>query len=139
MYIEHSYNDLEPIFRNNLISQGWIQAKNLLDFSVYITKLSLINVIFPNTTTQKKQKILRRAKKINIWNTQNDLFELEKCNFHTCDKGCPHEYGHCDSIGYGQEVLILKLENISDEMKVKDFNCYWINSKVFKPLIDLFN
>lgn len=24
-------------------------------------------------------------------------------------------------------------------MKVKDFNCYWINSEVFKTLIDLFD
>ena len=129
MHIEHPFADLESKFRNNLISQGFIQAKYIPDFSVYITKLSLIKVIFPNTTTQ--QKILKRFKKLNIWNTQNDLFELKEYNFKTCDKRCPHEYGYCDSIRYTQEVLKLTLENIPDEMKVKDFNCYWINSDVF--------
>ncbi len=54
---------------------------------------------------------------------------------------CPHEYGHCNDIIYNQDVLMLNLENILDEMKIKDpinNNFYWINSKAFIHLIPLF-
>ena len=76
-----------------------------------------------------------------MWNKQNNLFELlKKYNFYTCKKDCSHKYGDCNSIMYEKDILVLKINNIPNEMKIKDIdnNSYWINKEAFKPLISLF-
>ena len=117
----------------------------------YITKQFLIEILFNSTSTKKQQKILKKAKQLNIWNICNDIFEPITYTSSTCKKGCQHkcivssyryDFGECydNKVLFEKQVLKLKLENIPDKMKIKygkdDF--YWINIKVLKSLIDFF-
>jgi len=115
----------------------------------YITKQFLINILFPHFSEKKQQKILQKAKKLNIWNIENDIFEPITITFSTCNKECKHycsdhfyDFGDCyyNQVEFTRTFLKLKLENISDDLKRKDLthNFYWINVKVLKCLMDYF-
>lgn len=135
MYYKYYMNELEKC---DLVDQGFIKPALYYSDKYYVTKQFVINVLFFNVSIQIQQKILKRVKKINLWN--NDIFEPFKGEFYTCDKNCTHEYGYCNSINYTQEVLRIKIENIPNDMKIKDIDndCYWINLNAFTPLIELF-
>ena len=133
-------------FRENLIKQGYFKPKHFGNPSIfYITKYFLIKILFPNLTIKKHQKILSQAKKRNTWNMQNNLFRLKKnVIFYTCKKGCTHEFGfgYCQNQMYFQDVLVLEIDNIHDQFKIKDpdptNNFYWIKPETFISLFYLF-
>ena len=115
----------------------------------YITKQFLINILFSHFSEKKQQKILQKAKKLNIWNIENDIFEPITITFSTCNKECQHycsdniyDFGDCyhNQAYFTRTFLKLKLENIPDKLKIKDLthNFYWITVKVLKSLMDYF-
>jgi len=142
----------KEISHQDLIKRGYFRPKlyklNLDGTNEYcISKQYLINILFPNISVKKQQKILYRAKKLNIWNVYNDIFEPITITYTTCRKGCEHNFidgylgkNDCydNMVEYKREYLRLKLENISDNDKIKDMNYYWINIKVLRSLIDYF-
>ena len=141
-------------FRNNLIKKNYIRPiMKTLNYSSnnddnhYITKQFLIETLFPNLSTKKQQKILEKAKKLNIWNIDNDIFKPITLTYFTCKKECKHycseysyDFGDChyNQVEFKREFLKLKLQNIPDKIKDPKYNFYWINIKALKLLIDLF-
>jgi hypothetical protein len=133
-------------FRDNLTKEYYFKPNN---YNNYITKQFLIDILFDNLSISKRQKILQKAKKLNIWSINNDIFEPITLTFSTCKKECLHYYsnhrydfGDCyyNKVEFKREFLKLNLQNIPDIMKIKDIkdDFYWINKKVLKSLIDLF-
>lgn len=116
----------------------------------FITKRFLVDTLFCDLSEKKRQRILERAKKRNLWNIHNDIFEPITQVDETCREGCdhycneedPYDYGSCyeNKVEFTREYLKLKLQNIPNEMKTKDlkYGFYWINVSVLLPLIDLF-
>jgi hypothetical protein len=110
-----------------------------------ITKQFIIETMFPNLSKKRQQKILKKAKKMNIWKIENNIFEPFTIICHTCRKGCQHRYsnyaydvGECydNQVYYKRELLKLKMQNILDEQKDKGGN--WINTSVIRLVVDLF-
>jgi len=113
----------------------------------YITKQFLIETLFPYFSTKKQQKILKKAKKLNIWDINNDIFEPITLTYSTCKKECkhycsehPYDFGDCyyNKVEFKREFLKLNLQNIPDKIKDLKYDFYWINIKSLKSLIDLF-
>lgn len=142
-------------FTDNSTKKGYFKPNkrtlyyNDLDNNHYITKQFLISILFSNVSVKKQQKILQKAKKLNIWSVNNNIFESFTLTISTCKKGCQHlcsdylyDFGDCydNKVVFQRELLKLKVENIPDNMKIKDIkdDFYWINIKVLKSLIDLF-
>lgn len=100
-----------------------------------MTKQFLIKILFPNLSVKKQQKMLHKAKKLNVWNKNNSIFELVTLTFSKCKNGCLHycsnnfyDVGDCyfNEIKYTQELL-----------KIEDNNKnYYISLQVLLPLID---
>lgn len=138
---------------------------NGIEINHYITKEFFISILFGDLSSKKQQKILRKAKQLNIWSVHNDIFEPITLTISRCKKECKHccsndcyDFGDCyhNNIEYKRELLKLNLHNIPDSMKIKNTennnndktvlqsdaifngNFYWINIKVLKSLIDLF-
>ena len=123
--------------RQELIEKGFIEYES------YITKLRLINILFPNMSEKRKTKLFKYAKKLNLWN--NELTTPVIHTFSRCREGCEHkisyigwDFGDCygNQIEYQQEVLELKLENIPAEFVYIDYSL--VNPDLFKPLTNLF-
>lgn len=77
---------MQNIKQFNLTKDGYFKPiikKNCGD-NYYITKQFLINILFPHFSEKKQQKILQKAKKLNIWNIENDIFEPITITFSTC-------------------------------------------------------
>ena len=73
------------------------------------------------------------------------LILLHQLFYNVLDHLCSdhlYDFGDCydNNVVFQRELLKLKLENIPDNMKIKDIkdDFYWINIKVLKSLIDLF-
>ena len=90
---------------------------------------------------------MKKAKKINIWNIDNDIFEPITLTYSTCKKECshycseyPYDFGDCynNQVKFKREFLKLKLQNISDKIKDVKYDFYWININLLKSLTDLF-
>ena len=45
-----------------------------------ITKQFLIEILFPNLSVKQQQKILQKAKKLNVWKKNNSIFEKDVLN-----------------------------------------------------------
>ena len=141
-------------FRNNLIKKNYFRPiMKTLDYcnnndnNHYITKQFLIETLFSDLSTERQQKILNKAKKINIWDVDNDIFEPITLTYSTCKKGCTHycsenlyDFGdcYCNRVEFKREFLKLKLQNIPDKIKDVKYDFYWINVRTLKLLIDLF-
>ena len=142
-------------FTDNSTKKGYFKPNkrtlyyNDLDNNHYMTKQFLISILFSNVSAKKQQKILQKAKKLNIWSVNNNIFEPFTLTISTCKKRCQHlcsdhlyDFGDCydNNVVFQRELLKLKVENIPDNMKIKDIkdDFYWINIKVLKSLIDLF-
>ena len=134
---------------DNLSKEGYFKPNmRTLHNDHYITKQFLISILFSNVSVKKQQKILKKAKTLNIWSVNNNIFEPFTLTISTCKKGCQHlcsehlyDFGDCyNNVVFQREFLKLKVENIPDNMKIKDIkdDFYWINIKVLKSLIYLF-
>lgn len=80
----------------------------------YTTRQKLVEFLYPNLSVCLLQKILRKMKKINIYenNEFKSLFELIECQGSTCAKFCPYEYGYCHSILYSKKIIIINHDDI---------------------------
>ena len=152
--MNNNYSENKEIFNQDLINQdltkrGYFRPKlykvnSHKTIEYCISKHFLINILFPNISKKKQQKILKKAKGLDIWNVPNDIFEPIRITFTTCRKGCEHKFDGYNydcydfKIEYTREYLRLKLENISGKDKILDTNYYWINLKVLKSLADYF-
>jgi hypothetical protein len=115
--------------------------------SHHITKQFLISTLFSDYSTKRRQKILKKAKQLNIWNIENNIFEPVTYDFSTCNKDCTHYFSEAEHtyecydnyrIYFKREFLKLKLQNISDKIKDVKYKFYWINISVLKSLYNLF-
>ena len=100
---------------------------------LYATKQYIISMLFPNISLKEQQKILRKCKKINIWN--NNIFTSFNKTFYKCKNECSHNDYDCyySRLYYDQEVICFNIENIPDNMKMRDSEkdyCYWIHTDV---------
>ena len=136
--------DEEEEYRNNLITQGYVKPimsllnKHNNDDNYYITKQSIINILFENVA--KKQKILRKANKIKVWEKGGNVFKKVSMIHTTCKNGCNHNIDECydNKVYYERELLKLNINNISNKVKDPKYDFYWINKEVFQGLKDLF-
>jgi hypothetical protein len=132
--------DEEEEYRNNLIKQGYVKPiMSLLneynnDDNYYITKQSIINILFEKVA--KKQKILRKANKMKVWEKGGNIFKQVAIIHTTCKKGCNHSIYECydNKVYYERVLLKLNINNIYDKVKDPKYDFYWINKEIFKDL-----
>lgn len=141
-------------FRNSLIEKNYfrpimkiLKYHNNTHDCHYITKQFLIETLFHDLSKKRQQKILKKAKKLNVWNIDNDIFEPIITTYCTCRKECQHQlseytndFSDCyyNNVEFKREFIKLKLQNIHDKIKDEKYNFYWINQKVLTSLIDIF-
>ena len=49
-----------------------------------------MDILFPDLSARRKQKLLKKAKQLDIWNIQNNIFKPIILNYFICRKGCKH-------------------------------------------------
>lgn len=140
------------IFANDMSNNGYYRYSKKLDIYEdkrnYIKKIDLVKWFFPNESLQQLQKRLRRAKKLDRY-SKNEYITLVKNNFvkavpKSSDKLSIHDYqdyyDDYENICYSFEVIVLNLDKIPDNKKVKDIlhNFYWIHKDAFEPIKEIF-
>lgn len=111
----------------------YVKIEKLKD-KYYITKPSLIKIIYGNLSISDIQKKLRFFKKINIY--EIDFFcdyfkEYTNLQF-SCPLNCPHEYGVCNNCIFHKNALEL-LEKYEKDIILYKSN-YYVNSHIFDNL-----
>jgi hypothetical protein len=125
-------------YRKNMIDTQYIPCKFRFKYN-YITKKDLVDILFPNETIRKKDKLLKRANFFDMY-SNNSFFTPKTFSFTTCPSYCDHKdgYGYCDSIMYEHEILVLNTDQFIDKVKDIEGNFYWINRKEFEPFRYIF-
>jgi len=141
-YVENLLVNLTDDFKKqwSITKTGYFTPKRIYyngSYEYVVTKQFIVNILFPKFSPKRQQKILKRAKKLNIWTKNNNAFEsIITQQYVTCKRGCKHlilnYWYECydNQVEYTREYL--KLNNISNNniISIQDilsltdiFNC----------------
>lgn len=156
-YVKNLLGNLTDDFKKqwSITETGYFTPKRIYyngSYEYVVTKQFIVNILFPKFSSKRQQKILQKAKKLNVWSKNNNVFTPITQRHITCRRGCKHlllNYLSIDGnywyqcydnqVEYTREYLKLKLNNIPDDDKIKNTNDnYSVNLKIIVSLTDIF-